>query len=144
MEELAEQLKAVGVPCEVEGLEYDVFYDRLAAGDFTLARLDVQTEEPTLESILFPLFHTRSLGGANVSGYTNEEASALMTEARATKDAGHRMALLQQAEDLIAEDMPVIPLTYPAHAVATSNRVEALVVEPTGALDLAGAVLAED
>lgn len=144
MEELAEQLKAVGMPCEVEGLEYDVFYDRLAAGDFTLARLDVQTEEPTLESILFPLFHTRSLGGANVSGYTNEEASALMTEARAIKDAGHRMALLQQAEDLIAEDMPVIPLTYPAHAVATSNRVEALVVEPTGALDLAGAVLAED
>jgi ABC-type oligopeptide transport system substrate-binding subunit len=49
---------------------------------------------------------------SNAAGYANEAYDALITAAAATADLKARAEILHQAEQLLLEDMPVIPLLF--------------------------------
>ncbi len=54
----------------------------------------------------------------NYGGYANAEIDALLESARAEPDPGERLALYQQAETLLLEDAPAVPLVHPlAHVL---------------------------
>ncbi len=137
IEQIVEDLAAVGIECEPEELEEQVFYERVRSGDYQIARLDVVTERPVAESVLFPLFHSRCRGGSNVSGFASEEVDSLIDQARAARDDISREALLAEADTLIGEEAPVIPLTYPMHAFACTAKANGLVIDPQGVPRLA-------
>lgn len=130
IEQIVEDLAAVGIECEPEELEEQVFYERVRSGDYQIARLDVVTERPVTESVLFPLFHSRCRGGSNVSGFASEEVDSLIDQARTARDDISREALLAEADTLIGEETPVIPLTYPMHAFACTAKANGLVIDP--------------
>lgn len=132
IDQIVDNLGDIGIEVEPVEVEAETFFERLRSGNYQMARLDAVTDRPTLESILFPLFHTRSQGGSNVSAYGREEVDALIDQARSETDADARATLLQQAESLVAEDMPVVPLTYPTHAVTCSPAADGLVIDPEG------------
>ncbi len=142
MERVAQHLEAAGVPCELEALELDELYARLEAGDFQLARLDAQTDSLTLDSILYPWFHASSLDARNYARFSDEDVDRLIDEARATADIDERMELLREADALIGEEAPVIPLVYPARATVASDKIEELEVDPLGFAHLGDARLA--
>ncbi|WP_237068333.1 peptide ABC transporter substrate-binding protein [Microbulbifer guangxiensis] len=48
--------------------------------------------------------------GTNSSGYANRTFDALMNASKHEQDEKKRMALYQQAEEILAEDMPIAPL----------------------------------
>ena len=137
IEQIVEDLAAVGIECEPEELEEQVFYERVRSGDYQIARLDVVTERPVTESVLFPLFHSRCRGGSNVSGFASEEVDSLIDQARTARDDISREALLAEADTLIGEEAPVIPLTYPMHAFACTAKANGLVIDPAGVPRLA-------
>lgn len=137
IEQIVEDLADVGIECEPEELEEQVFYERVRSGDYQIARLDAVTERPVAESVLFPLFHSRSRGGSNVSGFASEEVDSLIDQARAARDDISREALLAEADTLIGEEAPVIPLTYPMHAFACTAKANGLVIDPQGVPRLA-------
>ena len=137
IEQIVEDLAAVGIECEPEELEEQVFFERVRSGDYQIARLDAVTERPVAESVLFPLFHSRSRGGSNVSGFASEEVDSLIDQARAARDDASREALLAEADTLIGEEAPIIPLTYPMHAFACTAKANGLVIDPAGVPRLA-------
>ena len=137
IEQIVEDFAAVGIECEPEELEEQVFYERVRSGDYQIARLDVVTERPVTESVLFPLFHSRCRGGSNVSGFASEEVDSLIDQARAARDDASREALLAEADTLIGEEAPIIPLTYPMHAFACTAKANGLVIDPAGVPRLA-------
>ena len=137
IEQIVEDLAAVGIECEPEELEEQVFYERVRSGDYQIARLDAVTDRPVAESVLFPLFHSRSRGGSNVSGFASEEVDSLIDQARAARDDASREALLAEADTLIGEEAPIIPLTYPMHAFACTAKANGLVIDPAGVPRLA-------
>ena len=49
---------------------------------------------------------------AHVSGYNSEEYNAIIESAFAEKDRAARAAILHDAEKMLLEDMPVIPLVF--------------------------------
>lgn len=67
-------------------------------------------EYPTMEAYLSPLFRTG--GSANFSGYSNAEVDFLLDEAGRTGDPAELIAALQQAEEVVLEDLPVIPMWF--------------------------------
>ena len=48
----------------------------------------------------------------HITGYSNSEYNDLIERAYAATDSSERTTLLHQAEQMLAEDMPVIPLIY--------------------------------
>lgn len=77
-----------------------------------LGRLAWGMDYPTPDNFLFPLFDSKSIGQDNYSRYNNPAFDALITKARGTLDATARLKVYQDAEDLIVQEMPIIPLWW--------------------------------
>lgn len=55
--------------------------------------------------------------------YDTEEVRELLDQARAEPDDDQRADIYREVADLVAEDLPALPLAYPISALALGNRV---------------------
>ena len=140
---IVEDLAKAGVTVEADPIEREVLTERYAEGDFTLGLMTWTADYPTLDNVLYPLFHSDSLGGYNRSGYSNEDVDAAIDDARSMVDDADRLTALQGVDALIGEDLPVIPLTFDTHQIAASERIDYLYCDPMGRLDLVSAEVGE-
>lgn len=76
---------------------------------------------PAMENYLGPLYSTR--GSSNYYGYSNPEFDALLQRGYAAATPQEAIALYQRAEDLLARDLPVLPLRYSQNTFGHSTRV---------------------
>ncbi len=89
------------------------FIPRLRAGKVTgLFRLGWSMDYPTPWNFLGPLFGTEGIGHDNLTEYSNPAFDALLKEAATKPKDADRIKLYQQAEDIILEDMPIIPMWF--------------------------------
>jgi ABC-type oligopeptide transport system substrate-binding subunit len=65
---------------------------------------------PDPEDIIDLLFHSTSR--QNNTGYSNPQVDALVTQARTEQDQTKRMQLYRDAEKIIIQDAPWIPLFF--------------------------------
>ena len=69
--------------------------------------------------------------GPNIENYENPEVNALFEQARTTSDFGERMAIYEQIESILWEELPTLPLyreTRPA-VVSSSFNIEAAILD---------------
>jgi oligopeptide transport system substrate-binding protein len=89
---------------------------------------------PSIENFLGPLYATGA--GANDSGYSNEQFDSLINQAAAAPTSDEAILLYQQAERLLAEGMPAMPLWYNITVAGYSTRVDNVIITPFGTVDL--------
>lgn len=77
---------------------------------------------PHVENFLNPLFRTG--GSSNDNDYSNPAVDALLAEADSTVDEDAAFELYHQAEELIAQDMPVVPLWNTTAQYGWSTRLK--------------------
>jgi oligopeptide transport system substrate-binding protein len=89
---------------------------------------------PYVENFLNPLYRT---GGSSNDGlYSSPKVDAKLAEADKALTLDAASKLYREAEKLIAEDMPSIPLWVTPRNVGWSNRLKNVRVTPKGQLDL--------
>lgn len=136
VEALCAQLaRNLAVPCT--GVAEPTFGGLLAAvqrhaltGPF---RMSWEMDYPSMESYLGPLYG--STGAANYSGYRNPEFDDLLRQATAGRPAD-AVRLYQQAENLLAADMPAVPLRFSRIQLGFAAGVRDLAVDRAGRIDL--------
>jgi oligopeptide transport system substrate-binding protein len=119
-----------GVECQPDeratGAEYfDELYDFEMEGMF---RLTWNMDYPSIENFLEPLYSTGA--SANFYGYSESEFDDLLAQAAQEQDTA-AFELYQQAERLLAEEMPTIPLWYDKTVTGYSTKVEPGTVQIT-------------
>ena len=62
-------------------------------------------------------------GSQNYSGYENPRVTELLEEARTTADPQRRAELVAEAGDVLAEELPWIPIVAPATVLIMSNEI---------------------
>ncbi|MFJ8042650.1 ABC transporter substrate-binding protein [Kitasatospora sp. NPDC096147] len=128
--------ETLGLACElvlydtVRGYA-DAVADRTVTG---IVRADWAADYPALENFLRPQFHSRS--PSNESGYHRPEFDALLAEADRTPDPGAATFRYQQAERLLAEDLPHVPLWQEWAVAGYSARLSRVAMTCQGELDL--------
>ncbi|WP_376784223.1 peptide ABC transporter substrate-binding protein [Demequina capsici] len=99
---------------DAEGAPYATFKElRSAVNDRTITtafRTGWQADYPGLYNFLGPLYKTDA--GSNDGDYSNPEFDALLEQGISTADNDARNALLQQAQEILLQDLPAIPLWY--------------------------------
>lgn len=95
-----------------------------------LLRTGWQMDYPHLENFLSPLFVTGA--SSNDGDYSNEEFDELVTEAKQASDEDEANELYQEAEQILAEDMPAIPVFAGRTVSGYSERMENMEVTPFG------------
>ena len=129
IEQIAADWQAVGVKVVVESVSFGGFVsDFLTPRRFEAALL---SWDITGDPDPFPLYHSSQIvTGQNYGGWSNQEADALVIEARSTVDPEKRRALYAQFQHLFAADVPAIPLYYPVYTYGVSERVKAVQIGP--------------
>ncbi|MCZ4610867.1 ABC transporter substrate-binding protein [Streptomyces sp. Lzd4kr] len=77
---------------------------------------------PSMENYLGPLYSTN--GSSNYYGYSNKDFDKLVQEGRKAKTEEEAIAKWQAAEDILAEEMPVIPLRFGKNVFGHSTTVK--------------------
>jgi len=88
-------------------------------------RLGWGMDYPSPENFLGPLFSTGALppNGSNSTFYSNPEFDAKLDEANRASDNEAAVKLYQEADDIMLEDMPVMPMFFRKTTGARSENV---------------------
>lgn len=100
--------KAIGLDVELEAQEWNAMLEATRAGEFQIARLGNIGNVADTESEFLPLFTCAS--NDNRGRYCNPRYEALLAAARGQADRRARNATLREAEAVMIEDAPVIPI----------------------------------
>ena len=122
-----EQLGAVGIRVKLEPVAEGDFYARVFKGliNFVPTRW---TQRPDPDGLFYILFHSQ--GPANTSKYQSATADALLDKARVTTNRKDRVALYDQFQELLAKDLPVLPLFFSVEYAGARDVVHGYVWIP--------------
>jgi peptide/nickel transport system substrate-binding protein len=138
---LQQQLRAAGIALHIRAAEFGTFYSDVTQGAFQMYILKWigSNEDP---DIFRYMYSSASFPpkGANRGHYVNARIDALL--ARASAETGppevveaHRRAEYIEVQEILAQEMPSIPLWYPNNEVVHTDRLKNMVSNPDGNFD---------
>ncbi|MEA2716043.1 MAG: peptide/nickel transport system substrate-binding protein [Actinomycetota bacterium] len=132
-EAMQANLTAAGIPVVLRSHPFADYLKFAVSGQQEIFRLGWIGPYPTPDAFLTPLFRTGVAD--NVTGFSAGPVDDLLGAARAEGDEARRTATYQQAEKLVMEQLPVIPLAQFEFHSLVSGRVTGLVMSGLGTFD---------
>jgi peptide/nickel transport system substrate-binding protein len=117
---LQEQLAAVGIRLTLPPVAASEWYGKVVNGttNMTASRWTQRADPDGLLTILFD-----SKGFANTMKYSNPQVDALLQQARTTYDIPTRKRLYSEVQQMIVNDLPMVPLIFSAEYGALRSNV---------------------
>ncbi len=133
---LQQQLRAAGIDLAIRSTEFGTFYADVTHGAFQMYALRWigSNEDPGIFRYAFATSQFPPAGG-NRGRYSNPRVDALLTAAEAITDIPSRRSIYRQIQQLLAEDLPAIPLWFPDNNVVHTTRIQHLVPRGSGSYD---------
>lgn len=124
---------AFDVNVELENLEWKVFIDRVFKPDMSISGFALLAlySDPHF----FLQNFTQETGVGAATRWQNPRFKTLIKEAEQTYDNNTREQFLQKAEQLMLEEMPMIPLYFPGCPYLHHPNLKNFYFSPTGLLD---------
>ena len=139
-ESIQQMWAAIGVNVELANQEWAVFQDSRKNGNFQIARHGWIGDY--VDPMTFLDMWMTGLGN-NDPKFSNEEYDSLITQAMAETDSVKRSEILRQAEDILMDEMPIIPIYYYTQVKAVNPKVKGVVVSPLGQVYFENAYIEE-
>jgi ABC-type transport system substrate-binding protein len=96
-------------------------------------RMGWSMDYPSPQNFLEPLYATDA--GANFASYSSAAFDRLVAQGNAAATSDEAIALYNQAEDVLLEDMPIIPLFFEVNQSVHSADVAGVLVDAFGRVD---------
>lgn len=129
-------LSEVGLNVRIETLDINVIRDHLRLGQFQMyTGVWIGGNQDPI--FLKDLFSTAKIPGEGVaccnrSRYSNPEVDKLLDAAINEIDKAKAKEFYAQAQQKIAEELPLLPLWYPANMVVANKRIGNIKISPSG------------
>ena len=129
---------ALGISCTAQpAVDFATFLTAAGENEYGMFRYGWQMDYPSIENFLAPLYSTNA--DSNYFGpYDNQEFNDLLTQAAAAGELEEANSLYQQAEALLVDDMPTIPMWYGKAVIGWSDKVNPVTINAFGVPDYAG------
>ena len=119
----------LGVNVTISSQDWNVFLETRKQGDFQVAR-DGWLGDYNDPVSFIDIWVTG--GGNNNAQWSNKEYDKIVSEIKSTTDAKERYAKMHEAEDLLAKDMPIIPIYFYTDLYLISDKLEGMYTSPLG------------
>ncbi len=133
---LQQQMRAAGIDLQIRSSEFGTFYADVTKGAFQMYALRWigSNEDPDIFRYAYGSGAMPPRGG-NRGRYSNARLDGLLAEAAGETDAGRRRAEYVEVQQILAEELPGIPLWYPNNEVVHTARVGGVRVGASGNFD---------
>lgn len=118
----------LGVTIEIQQEDFGLFLTDLRDGNQELYSLGWIADYPDPQNFLEINF--RSDSGNNQSGYSNSEVDALFDQADREQDPERRLEIYQEAEQIIVDEEPWIPLYHPKASYLVKPNIQGFEIPP--------------
>jgi peptide/nickel transport system substrate-binding protein len=127
-------LHEVGVPVDIQTLEDNTMREQVMQGqyDLNMGRWVGGNQDPIFLRDLFTFLTGKGNYRFNRSRYSNPELDKVLSEATSTADRTRAKELYARAQQIISEDMPMLPLWYWNSIVVAKKSVANISVPPSG------------
>ena len=121
---LQQQLRAAGIRLEIRSAEFGTFYADVTKGAFQIYALRWigSNEDPDIFRYAYGSNSMPPKGG-NRGHYSNARVDALLAEASASQDRAVRKKDYVEVQEILAAELPGIPLWYPNNEVVHTRRI---------------------
>ena len=126
---IQENLAKIGINIELANQEWAVFLNTRQQGDYQIARhgwigdyIDPMT--------FLDLWVTG--GGNNDCGFSNARYDELIAAAKVETDSAKRLEMLREAEDILMDEMPILPIYYYTTVTAANENVKGVRISTLG------------
>jgi peptide/nickel transport system substrate-binding protein len=129
-------LADAGINVQIETLEVNTIRTQLAQGQFQMyTGVWIGGNQDPI--FLRDLFATSKIPGGSVSccnrsRYSNAEVDRIVEDAINTTDRERAKQLYAQTWQIVSNDMPLLPLWYPANIVIANKRIGNIKISPSG------------
>jgi oligopeptide transport system substrate-binding protein len=124
----------LGVEVSVRQLETEEFLYNLKQEKDEMFMLGWVADYPDPHNFLDILFHTGSEN--NIFEYSNSSLDALLDQAAIEQNGAVRLAMYQQAEQVVVDDAPCFPLFHGTNYILVKPYVKGYELSPLGSPDL--------
>lgn len=136
---MAAMWEPLGVEATILNSEANLHFAAMRRGEFALARSGWIADLPTPENFLS--VHLSNAGAINYSGFAYQPFDAALEKALSESDPKRRLNAMRDTEQLLMEQVPVIPLYYYKTGALVASRVvgwhdNAGNIHPSAALSL--------
>ena len=119
----------IGVNVELTNQEWAVFLNTRQQGDYEIARHGWVGDY--IDPMTFLDLWTTD-GGNNDAGFSNARYDELIAAAKVETDSDKRNELLRQAEDILMDEMPILPIYYYTTVTAANENVKDVHISTLG------------
>lgn len=125
---------ALGIVVELDPQEWTTYYDNLANGNFLIGGLSWHSRitDPIYNLQLFTYESDR----LNMSNWEHPHFQELMGQAQREQDPTKRLAFLEEAEALLMEEMPIIPIYFLSVSYAKNPALKGVYISDINEIDL--------
>ncbi len=137
----------LGVEYQLQGgLQFAEYLPKADAKGFTGPfRLGWAMDYPSPQNYLEPLYSTAALppNGSNTAFYSNPEFDTLIAEGNSAEDNAAAVAKYNEAEDVLLQDMPIMPMFFSRGQYVHSDRISNVKVDAFSNLVLEDVTVSE-
>lgn len=124
--------KNLGINIELKNEEWAVFQDTRTNFQYSIARHGWIADYNDPMTFL-DMWTTGN--GQNNSGYSNKEYDDLINAAKVEIDDAKRTEMLHKAEDILMEDLPILPIYFYTNVLCINPKVQDVYKSPLGQME---------
>lgn len=126
--------KAIGIDIQIESVELATFRERFFAYNYSMMINSGEADFPDANSIIAFQTDPNGFSKSYWTHYTNNTVTKLLAESQTTADGPARGEIYAQIQQILADEVPYIPLYYPDIVIAARSGVSGLAVFPNGSV----------
>lgn len=136
-EAIQSDLAEVGITATIVSYEWATYLEKAANGEADAFLLGWTGDNGDADNFLYVLLDKDNIGSNNYTYYENQELHDIFIEAQTEVDEDIRNELYMQAQEIIHEDAPWVPLAHSTPLLAGGKNVINFKAHPTGSDKLA-------
>ena len=136
-EVIKKNLEDVGIPAKIVTFEWATYLDKAKNGEADAFMLGWTGDNGDADNFIYTLLDKDNIGSNNYAYYSNDEVHDLLIAAQSEVDEAKRIDLYKQAQVIIHEDAPWVPLAHSTPLLAAKSGVKGFLPHPTGSDKLA-------
>ncbi|WP_342598980.1 ABC transporter substrate-binding protein [Psychrobacillus sp. FSL H8-0483] len=131
-EVIQKNLEDIGVKAKIVSYEWATYLEKARNGEADAFMLGWTGDNGDADNFIYVLLDQDNIGSNNYTYYSNDELHKILIEAQTEVDEEKRNDLYKQAQEIIFEDAPWVPLAHSTPLLAGKANITGFIPHPTG------------
>ena len=131
-EVIQKNLADIGMPAKIVSFEWATYLEKANNGEADAFMLGWTGDNGDADNFLYTLLDKDTIGSNNYTYYSNDKVHELLVAAQSETNEEVRIDLYKQAQEIIFEDAPWVPLAHSTPLLAAKTGVKGFLAHPTG------------